>query len=129
MIHTHTDTLLTECVCVHSKPQKHTVGAKRNLSSHLLLISNDMSEAKWEIWISFLRRQSFIHGQKPQMWEDDVSRLDPSRSAPPLELMQTLDAGGGEGMGGGRGVYRWKAGRIHTPTELMLGCFTEKRWG
>lgn len=64
----------------NSRPLTHTVWAKRNLSAHLLLISDDMSDAKWEIWISFLCRQSLIHWQKAQMWEDDFSNLDPSRS-------------------------------------------------
>lgn len=53
----------------HSLP--YTVSAKHNLSAHLLPISNNMSNAKWEIWISFLCRQSLIHWQRAQMWEDD----------------------------------------------------------
>lgn len=74
--HTHMHTFMR----ANSQPLTHTVGAKLNLSAHLLLISDDMSDAKWEIWISFLCRQSLIHWQKAQMWEDDFSNLDPSRS-------------------------------------------------
>lgn len=54
----------------------HTVGGKHSLSAHLLLISDDMSNAKWEIWISFVCRQSLIHWQKAQMWEDSFCNLD-----------------------------------------------------
>lgn len=57
----------------------------------------------------------------------DVGRrclsLGPKSVGSPLELMQTLDAGEGEGTEWGATVG--KAGRTHTPTELMLGCFTE----
>lgn len=64
--------------CVLLLCPQHTFGAKLNLSAHLLLISDDMSDAKWEIWISFLGRQSLIHWQTAQMWEDGFSpSLDP----------------------------------------------------
>lgn len=63
-----------------SHTHTHTVSA--NLSAHLLLISDDMNDAKWEIWISFLCRQSLIHWQKAQMWEDDFCDLDLSRFTP-----------------------------------------------
>lgn len=38
-----------------------------------------MSDAKWEIWISFLSRQSLIHWQKAQMWEELVRSSRVSR--------------------------------------------------
>lgn len=107
-------------MCLHRKPPEHTVGAKRNLSSHLLLISNDMSEAKWEIWISFLCRQSFIHWQKPQTWEDDFSNLDPSWSAPG----DHVDVGGGGGCTGG--VQSWQDPHPVSCMSELMGCFTEK---
>ncbi len=71
-------------MCAHTQSFTHTrtVGAEHSLSAHLLLISDDMSYAKWEIWISFLCRQSLIHWQKAQMWEDDFCDLDLRRSTP-----------------------------------------------
>lgn len=78
------DALLTQTytfVIVHG--HSHTLSLVRQdryLSVHLHLISDDMSNAKWEIWISFLCRQSLIHWQKAQMREDDYCDLDLSRS-------------------------------------------------
>lgn len=67
---------------MNAHSESYKLAAKRNLSVHLLLISDDMSNAKWEIWISFLHRQSLIHWQKAQMWEDDFCNLDLSLSTP-----------------------------------------------
>lgn len=69
---------------VHAHSLPYTVSAKHNLSAHLLPISNNMSNAKWEIWISFLCRQSLIHWQRAQMWEDEFFffTLDLSLSSP-----------------------------------------------
>lgn len=55
--HTYTHTGVTHVL-------SHYGCAKNNLSAHLLLISDNMSNAKREIWISFLCRQSLIHWQK-----------------------------------------------------------------
>lgn len=90
------------CSCVRSLGLYHTCthtrarAQREQISTHLLLISDDMSDAKWEIWISFLRRQSLIHWQKAQMWEDDFSDLDPSGSAlsGTHVILRTREAGG-----------------------------------